>query len=82
MSDSLETKLNELAFYLVDIAKAQTTDLQDSVKIFKELREYHAILTKDDPKGDKEQGRRPTMKSMRERIKLVDSHGGDGDESA
>lgn len=81
MTDSLETKLNELAIHLADKAKAPGTDVQDSVNIFKELRQYHAILTKDDPKGDKEPGRRPTMQSMRERIKLVDS-GGDGDESA
>ncbi len=82
MTDSLEKKLNELAIYLCDVAKAGSTDLQDSVKIFKELREYYAYLTKDDPKGDKDAGRRPTMQTMRERIKLVDSRGGDGDESA
>lgn len=81
MTDSFEAKLNELAIFLVEAAKKQGTDLQDSVKIFKELREYHALLTKDDPKGDKDAGRRPTMQSMRDKIALV-SRGGEDDEPA
>ena len=81
MSNQLETKLNELAIYLVEVAKKETTDLQDSVKIFKELREYHALLTKDDPKGDKDQGRRPTMQSMRDKMALV-SRGEEDDDPA
>ena len=82
MTDSLETKLNELAIYLVDKAKAPGTDIQDSVNIFKELRQYHALLTKDDPKGDKDTGRRPTMKTFRENIALVSNRGGDEDDTA
>ena len=82
MTDSFEAKLNELAIYLVDKAQEEKADVQDSVKIFKELREYHALLTKDDPKGDKDSGRRPTMKAMRDRIALVSNGGEEDDESA
>lgn len=78
MSDSLEITLTSLAEYLAGKAREPKTDLQDSVKIFRELREYHAILTKDDPKGDKDQGRRPTMGGFRARIVSAErNHGGE-----
>jgi hypothetical protein len=78
---SLESTLTDLADHLAAKAKTDTCDIQDAVKIFKELREFYAILTKDDEKGDKVPGRRPTtISAMRERIALVsggDEDGGD-----
>ena len=73
--------LNALATHLTAKAQAEGTDVQDAIKIFKELREFYAILTKDDGKGDKDAGRRPTtISAMRERIALVS--GGEMDDGA
>jgi hypothetical protein len=78
---TLEETLTDLANHLAAKAKDEKCDIQDAVKIFKELREFHAILTKADEKGDKVPGRRPTtISAMRERIALVsggDEDGGD-----
>jgi len=75
---SLVETLTNLADHLATKARDDKTDIQDAVRIFKELREFYAILTKEDEKGDKEPGRRPTtISAMRERIALVS--GGDDD---
>lgn len=69
---TLLENLNTLADHLTKKAQDEKCDTLDAVKIFKELREFYAILTKDDGKSDKEPGRRPTtISAMRERIALV-----------
>ena len=76
---TLETTLTALAEHLAAKAKMDMTDIQDAVKIFKELREFYAILTKEDEKSDKATGRRPTtISAMRERIALVSGGEDDG----
>jgi hypothetical protein len=77
---SLEQTLIELADHLAAKAREPMTDIQDAVKIFKELREFYAILTKDDEKGDKSPGRRSTtILQMRRNIKAAEDIGGDDD---
>jgi hypothetical protein len=77
---TLLENLNSLADHLTKKAQAENCDTLDAVKIFKELREFYAILTKGDEKGDKEPGRRPTtISAMRERIALVS--GGEMDDA-
>lgn len=76
----LETTLTDLANHLAAKAKDEKCDIQDAVKIFKELREFYAILTKADDKGDKVPGRRPTIARMRERLAVVENDDG-GDEA-
>ena len=80
----LEDTLTGLADHLAAKAKAEGCDILDAVKIFKELREFYAILTKEHEKGDKVHGRRPTtISAMRERIALVSGGEDDaGDEPA
>jgi hypothetical protein len=73
---SLETTLTDLADHLAAKAKTDGCDIQDAVKIFKELREFYAILTKDDEKSDKVPGRRPTIARMRERLAVVENDDG------
>lgn len=71
---SIERTMTDFAAHIYAEAQKET-DLLDKVKAFDALRAYFAILTKEDAKGDKEPPRRPTMKSMREKIALV-SNGG------
>lgn len=70
-----EQALDDLAVHLAAKAREEKTDIQDAVRVFKELREYYAILTKDGEKGDKspKDGRRPTatVAEMRKRIAAV-----------
>lgn len=75
-SADLEQKLITLADDL--ITKAKDAPVEQSIKIFKELREFYAILTKDPKEGDKPAGRRPTtMNGMRKRIAAASRDGGD-----
>ena len=77
MSADLERKLTTFADDL--ISKAKEAPLDQAVKIFKELREFYALLTKDPEKTDKPSGRRPTtMNGMRARINAASKDGGDG----
>ena len=80
---SLEHTLTDLADHLAARAREPMIDIQDAVKIFKELREFYAILTKDDEKGDKGTGRRSTtILQMRRNIKAAEDIGGDDDAGA
>lgn len=75
--------LNTLATFLTAKAQDEKTDVQDAIKIFKELREFYDILTKGAEKGDKDTGRRPTtISAMRERIALVSGGEPDDDDPA
>lgn len=66
---TFEEEIYALARALAQDARDPKTDVQDRIKIFKELREFHAVLTKEGDKGDKEPSRRPTtMAGMREKI--------------
>ncbi len=79
MSSDLEKKLTAFADDLIVKAKAENTPIETSLKIFKELREFYALLTRDPDKGDKPAGRRPTtMNGMRKRIAAASRDGGDG----
>lgn len=82
---SFEQSLDELAVHLAKQAMEEKTDIQDKVRVFKELREYRALLTKPDDKGDKGgTGRGPTtkMSDMRKNIRLASSRGEPDDEPA
>jgi hypothetical protein len=61
-----EKSLIEFAAAL--IARAADAKLEDSVRVFKEVRDFYAILTRGAEPGDKVAGRRSTMTSMRKRI--------------
>ncbi len=83
---SFEKSLDDLAVHLAEQARDPKTDIQDKVRVFKELREYRALLTKPAEKGDKETSRRPTtMAGMREniaRLSVVSDRGEPDDEPA
>lgn len=69
----LEQKLTAFADSLIRKAADKDIPVEQSIRIFKELREFYAILTKGQDKGDNPDGRRPTsMSDMRMRIALVD----------
>lgn len=63
-----EKALTEFAHDLMTKARADGTKLEDSVRVFKEVREFFSILTAGQPAGDKVPGRRSTMGGMRKRI--------------
>jgi hypothetical protein len=67
-SAELETKLTAFADDLMSKARAEGVKLEEAVKVFREVREFLSILTKDPGTGDKPAGRRSTMTGMRKRI--------------
>ena len=69
--DEIEQALSKVASHLADKATADGTDIQDGVKVLKELREIYAILTATQGSGDKGSGRRSTIGDMRKKIALV-----------
>lgn len=71
--DDIEQALSRVAVHLAEKATADGTDIQDGVKVLKELREIYAILTATTGNGDKGSGRRSTIGDMRKKIALVSS---------
>lgn len=82
-AEELRVELLAVAKHIATKARAETCDIQDSVKALKELKDLYAILTEGKDKGDKEPSRRPTtMTAMRERLALVQREDADDPESA
>lgn len=83
---NFETTMADFAAHIFQKAKAETCDIQDSIKAFDALTKYYVILTKGEEKGDKEPSRRPTtMAGMREkiaRLSVVPERGEPDDDSA
>ncbi len=83
---TFDEEIYALARALAQDARDSKTEIQDKIKIFKELREFHAVLTKGDDKSDKEPSRRPTtMAGMRDkiaRLSVVPERGEPEDDSA
>jgi hypothetical protein len=79
-SNDLEPRLIAFADHLIEKARAADTPIETSIKIFKEIRELYALLTREPKEADKTNGRRPTtFRAMRSRIALVEDGGDDAD---